>query len=311
MRSERLSKPNPLRIMLTKAGYLVQETTRSLKRGGWMNWAAISTVTVLLFLFGLSLQTSWQVSGLLGQMGSNLEISVFMKPEYSGAATQATLQQFPHVAGVDLVSKDQAWTTLLKDLGTTDIQSATTGLGGNPLVDELKVRATSVRYVGDLVKKISNLAEVDEISYLDEALVQLSQISNGLSKMSFVVVGLLTVTAIAVINTTIRLIVVARQQEIEVMQLVGATTLWIYLPFLLQGITFGLIGSGIAGAFMAATRRFAQEVLSRQPNFLKTVAEGLVLSTPQMVMLPIVLITFGCLVGFTGSLFAVRRFIVR
>ncbi|XPM55916.1 MAG: hypothetical protein EDM05_051395 [Leptolyngbya sp. IPPAS B-1204] len=46
--------------VLTKSDYLLRETLIGLKRGGWMNWAAVSTVTVLLFLFGISLQASWQ-----------------------------------------------------------------------------------------------------------------------------------------------------------------------------------------------------------------------------------------------------------
>lgn len=276
-----------------------------------MNWAAISTVTVLLFLFGLSLQTSWQVNGLLGQMGSNLEISVYMKPEFSGQNLQPKVSQFPNVAEVDFISKDQAWSALLEDMGTANVQEATVSLGGNPLVDELKVRAKSPDKVAAIVNQVSGLAEVDEVSYLDEALVHLSQISNGFSKVSFILVGLLTLTAIAVINTTIRLIVVARQQEIEVMQLVGATTTWIYLPFLLQGIMFGVLGAGVAGLLMTGTRKFLQETLTNQPNFLQSLAQGLSLDSSQTLLLLVILLTFGSFVGFTGSLFAVRRFVLK
>jgi cell division protein FtsX len=47
---------------------------------GWMNWAAVSTVTVLLFLFGMSLQASWKLEGLLNQFGSPVEVSVYLDP---------------------------------------------------------------------------------------------------------------------------------------------------------------------------------------------------------------------------------------
>ncbi|MCM1983131.1 cell division protein FtsX [Lyngbya confervoides] len=311
MRSARLAPPDTLQTWMTKLRYLSQETWRSLRRGGWMNWAAISTVTVLLFLFGLSLQTSWQVNGLLGQMGSQLEISVFMKPDMAGSRLQAKILQFPEIAAVQVVSKDEAWKDLLADMGTTDIAGATAGLGGNPLVDELKVRATSPGEVAGLVKKLASFSEVDEVTYLDEALAHLSQISRGFSRVSVILVGLLTLTAIAVINTTIRLIVVARQQEIEVMQLVGATTNWIYLPFLLQGITFGLIGAAMSGLLMAGSRSVVQRALANQPNFLQTLSDGLSLTPAQALLLPLVMLTFGSLIGFLGSLFAVRRFVLR
>ena len=311
MQSERLRQSFPAQVFATKVRYLAQETMRSLKRGGWMNWAAISTVTVLLFLFGLSLQTSWQVNGLLGQMGSRLEISVFVKPEYAGTILEPKLSQFPDVAQVNLISKDDAWKSLLTEMGTADIEGATSGLGGNPLVDQITIQATGPEKVAGLVEQLSNLSEVDEVSYLDEALVHLSQISNGFSKVSLVLVGLLTLTAIAVINTTIRLIVLARQQEIEVMQLVGATSNWIYLPFLLQGITFGIIGAGMAGILMAGSRGLVERALTDQPNFLQSLTDGLALTQQQTLLLPVVLITFGSFVGFMGSLFAVRRYILR
>ena len=69
--------------LLTKLDYLLKETWLGLQRGSWMNWAAISTVTVLLFLFGMSLQTSWQLETLLNQFGSQLEVSVYLKPNVS------------------------------------------------------------------------------------------------------------------------------------------------------------------------------------------------------------------------------------
>jgi cell division transport system permease protein len=65
---------------LTKLDYLLRETLLGLRRGGWMNWAAVSTVTVLLFLFGMSLQASWKLEGLLNQFGSQVEVSVYLDP---------------------------------------------------------------------------------------------------------------------------------------------------------------------------------------------------------------------------------------
>ncbi|NJR57212.1 MAG: ABC transporter permease [Acaryochloris sp. CRU_2_0] len=300
-----------LKIWRTKLGYLGQETWRGLRRGGWMNWAAISTVTVLLFLFGISLQTSWQVSGLLNQLGSQLEVSVYLEPGLSGQVMRPTVLQFPEVASVEVIEKDEAWKSLLQDLGQTDIEGATEGLGQNPLVDELKVNARSAAQVPQLAQKLARVRGVDGVEYLDEALKNLIEINRGFSRLSIVVIGLLTLTAIAVITTTIRLIVISRHQEIEVMQLVGATKMWIYLPFILQGVTFGIIGAAISWGFLSGIRQFIYRLLTDQPNFLKVVSDGLRLSNSQLILLPLILLGFGSLVGLVGSLFAVRRFALR
>lgn len=311
MRVPSIGLSSSLKTMKTQVYYLLQETLRSLQRGGWMNWAAVSTVTVLLFLFGISLQTTWQLNGLLQQIGSQLEISVYLKPSQSGDVLQQQLRALPGIASIQLVPRGEAWSQLLADMGATDLQGATEALGQNPLVDELKVRAVSVENVPQLAQTFSGFPTVDHVSYLNEAMQNLIQLSQGLGYMGWFVIGLLTLTALAVINTTIRLIVVARQQEIEVMQLVGATTLWIYLPFLLQGIAFGLLGSGLALGFMAVTRQFTQQLLSTQPIFLQSLTEGLALSPLQALLLPLTLLGFGCFIGLSGSFLAVRRFLLR
>jgi cell division transport system permease protein len=303
--------PLPWKVAITQAQYLLQETVKGLRRGSWMNWAAVSTVTVLLFLLGLSLQTNWQINGLLNQVGSQLEISVYLKPNISGNILQQQIQQFPSVTAVSLVPRDQAWKQLIAELGATDLQGATDALGQNPLVDELKIQSKSASEMPKLVQMLTNFPEVDHVSYLNEVMQNLAQLNRGLNQMGWAVIGLLTLTALAVINTTIRLIVVARHQEIEVMQLVGATTTWIYLPFLLQGVFFGLIGGGAAIALMAGAKQFMQQILRQQPEFLQTLTQDLHLSAMQSIALPISLLVFGSFIGLMGSFLAVRRFILR
>ncbi|NEO25743.1 MAG: ABC transporter permease, partial [Kamptonema sp. SIO4C4] len=97
---------------LTKLGYLLRETLSGLRRGGWMNWAAVSTVTVLLFLFGICVQTSWQLDSLLNHFGSQLEISVYLEPDVSGEVIRPQVEQRPDVKEVRLISKHEAWESL-------------------------------------------------------------------------------------------------------------------------------------------------------------------------------------------------------
>lgn len=296
---------------LTKTEYLLRETSLGLRRGGWMNWAAISTVAVLLFLFGISLQSSWQLEGLLKQFGSQLEVSVYLDTGVQAKELQPLVRQLPHVASVAAVTKEEAWANLVQDLGLSDIPGATRQLEGNPLVDELKVKAASSEVVPQLAEKLAKLSGVETVQYVDEAVQRVAELNRGLGWVSFVVVAVLTLTAIAVITTTMRLIVMARRREIEVMQLVGATTRWIYLPFLLQGVTFGLTGAAIAGVLLLALRQFLHHLLAQQPEFVQLLANGLQLSLLQTALLLTTLLSFGTAVGILGSLFAVRKVAVK
>lgn len=296
---------------LSKLDYLLRETFLGLRRGGWMNWAAISTVTVLLFLFGMSLQASWQLERLLTQFGSQLEVSVYLDPGARVALVAPIVGKMPEVVEVKTISKEQAWESLVKELGMSDIDGATQQLEGNPLVDELKVKARTSEAVPVLAQKLGKVPGVDDVQYVDEAVQRLAQLNKGLSYVSLTITTVLSMTAVAVITTTIRLIVMARRREIEIMQLVGATTAWIYLPFILQGISFGLVGAAIAWVLISTIQRTLSNLLSAQPDFIQFLANGLQLSPLQVLMLPLILLCLGGSVGLMGSLFAVRRFALR
>jgi len=295
----------------TKSDYLLRETLLGLRRGGWMNWAAISTITVLLFLFGISLQSTWQLERLLNQFGSQLEVSAYLQSGFQASDMQPVVEAIPNVVAVTPVTKEAAWASLVQDLGISDIEGATEQLKGNPLVDELKVKAKDSEAVPAIATQLQQMDGVDEVRYVDEAVTRLAQLNDGLRWASAFVIAILTLTATAVITTTIRLIVLARRREIEVMQLVGATRLWIYLPFILQGATFGIAGAGVAWVLLFGIQKFLTEVASQQADFIKFLAQGLSLTAQQLLMLPAALIGLGTLVGLMGSLLAVRKFSLR
>ncbi len=273
-----------------------------------MNWAAVSTVTVLLFLFGLSLQTSWQVEKLLYQFGSQLEVSVYLQPDTQIESIQPLIAKMPDVAAIETITKEEAWTKLVKEMRISDIEGATQELGENPLVDEMKVKARNSQVVPNLATQLAKLPGVETVQYIDEAVKRIAQLHQGLNWITLIITIILTLTAIAVTNTTIRLIVMARRQEIEIMQLVGATSAWIYLPFILQGISFGLVGGAIAWSFISVIQQFLGKLLVNQPEFIQVITNRVQLTPAEILLLPLILLSFGATVGLMGSLFAVRRF---
>jgi len=293
---------------LTKLDYLLKETFLGLLRGGWMNWAAVSTVTVLLFLFGLSLQTSWQVEKLLYQFGSQLEVSVYLEPDMQVQSIEPLIAKMPQVTAIQTITKEEAWNKLVKEMRISDIEGVTQQLGENPLVDEIKVKARNSEVVPTLATQLAKLQGVETVQYIDEAVKRIAQLHRGLNWVTLTITIILTVTAIAVTTTTIRLIVMARRQEIEIMQLVGATSIWIYLPFILQGITFGLVGGAIAWSFISVIQQFLSKLLTNQPEFIQVITNGIQLTPAQILLLPLIILSFGATVGLIGSLFAVRRF---
>ncbi|MBD2310702.1 ABC transporter permease [Desertifilum sp. FACHB-1129] len=293
---------------VTRMGYVWREMVLGLRRGGWMNWAAVSTVTVLLFLFGTSLQVSWQLENLLNQFGSQLEVSAYLEPGIESQSLVNTVTQLPGAIAVRAIPKQEAWETLMQEMGLADIAGVAQLLNGNPLVDELRVKSQNAQEVPMLVQQLKQLPGVEEVLYGDEALKQLAQLHQGINTVSGAIAIALTLSAIAVITTTIRLIVLSRRTEIEIMQLVGATKGWIALPFLLQGICFGVVGGAIAWGLISLLQRFFSQLLADQLDFVQFLTTT---PNPHLLLLPIILMGFGSCVGLLGSWFAVRRIITQ
>ncbi|MFS8783685.1 cell division protein FtsX [Synechococcus sp. R6-6] len=293
--------------LLNKIRYLLQETFLGLRRGGWLNWAAVSTLLVLLFLVGIGVELSWGVDATVQSLGGQLEISVYLEPERQGVELQPQVAQLPHVAEVKVITKDQAWRNLLLEMGIQDEAAMETQLGENPLVDALRVKADSTEALGEVAEQIRQLEGVDEVYYGDRIVEQLSQLQDMLRLGSLTITGVLALTAVAVITTTIRLIVMARRREIEVMQLVGATAAWIYLPFILQGCLFGVISAVGAWGLILGSQQLLQELLEQliALPFLKVMQADR--SQLEFWLLPSMLLGMGVFLGTTSSLIAVRK----
>lgn len=293
--------------MLTRLQYLLHETWLGLKRGGWMNWAAVSTVTVLLFLLGAGILIGWQLDYVVNQVGNQLEVAVFLQSGIEAESLQPLVEKLPGVTDVELIPKEISWANLIQELGVEDIPGATAQLNGNPLVDEIRVQARSPEALAPLVKDLRNLQGIDQVRYLPEVLQQLTQLNVGLNRLGIGIVSLLTLASLAVITTTIRLIVIARREEIEIMQLVGATSRWISLPFVLQGLTFGLAGGASSWILLQGARQFLATILAEQPLLLQSLMDANAITLMQQFQLPAMLLSFGGVVGIIGSLFAVQR----
>jgi cell division transport system permease protein len=285
-----------IRRFTTQSDYLLREALIGLWRSGWMNWAALSTLTALLFLLGLGLQIATQLDSALAKLGSQLEISVYLQPEVRAIDFAPKLRSLPDVLQVQTIPKEVAWETLQKELGVQEDISES--LGGNPLVDTLRVQVSRPAVVAQLAQQIQSFQGVEHVNYGSEAAERLGSFQKALGWVALVLISVLGIATIAVITTTIRLIVLARRKEIEVLQLVGATPLRIAIPFVLEGFILGVAGTGCAWGLLLGMSNFVEQ---KRQEFLPFLA-------PQPIQLPLalILLSAGTGLGVIGSLLAVR-----
>ena len=288
--------------VFTRADFILKETLIGLRRGGWMNWAAVSTLVILLYLFGFGTRLSWQLQNAVATLGSQLEVSVYLTPEASGKKLMHNAEKLEGVQKVTLQTKKDALSQLQKEMGLK--QDLTQTLEGNPLVDSLRVKVATPEQVTMVAEQLKAIPGVAQTRYGGEAANRLIQIDRTVRWIGLGVTGLLGFTAVAVITTTIRLVVLSRRKEIEVMQLVGAAPIWIYMPFLLEGLTLGLVAALIAWGGLHYTDQFlSQQIQVNVPFIILEITEE------QANLLPWILVGSGVGLGSLGSLLAVSKYL--
>jgi cell division transport system permease protein len=237
-----------------KVKFFLGEVLRNFTRNASMQATAIGTVAITIVLLGLFLFVRGALAGLGAQLMDQIEISAYLTTDASPAevaAIRTTLVHDPRVESVTFVSK--------KD-GLAELRERTKGvidtalLTENPLPDKFRVRVRDTAQVPAVATAAGRLKGVDKVVYAAEIVQRLLRLGDVLRRIGIAVIAVFLAVAGIIISNTIRLTVFARRREIAIMQLVGATNLYIRIPFICEGLLDGVIGSVVAVAVLAAAR---------------------------------------------------------
>ena len=221
-------------------------------QGFWRNAAMSLAATATMSLMLMLLAGFWVIqAGLLAGLDfaeQKVQVVADLNDNTQQTAVTSLEQQLtalPEVKSVDYVSKDEALQRF-RESRTAQGQSDLTGyLASNPLPASLEVslfRAADYAPVADLLRADPNVQRVTNIADLA---ARLTTISEFLRTGGIVLLGVVGAIVLFIIINTIRLAVLGRSEEIEVMRLVGASDAFIRWPFVFEGALVGLLGAGL------------------------------------------------------------------
>ena len=240
-------------MTLNSTRYILRETIHSMKRNPWLSIASVLTVMVSLVILGFSIFFLLNASNMAKSFESELEIATFVKSnttqaELEGLKTQ--IQSMPGVASVTVVTKDQALTDFGKTMGGSQ-SNVLSDLGGtNPFPDKLTVKATNPQKVKALADTMATLPAVDKVRYGQGFVDKLLKFTEWLRWIGLGVVAAFGIAAIVLISINVKMNVFSRRREIQIMKLVGASNSFVRWPFLIEGLTLGLVGGALAAGIV-------------------------------------------------------------
>lgn len=235
------------------------------------------------------------------------EISLFIKEGSSDAQINSLmhiLQADKEVARVTVIGKQQA---LAEFADVSGFGAALNFLGENPLPDVILVlpKRTDADSARQLLKRLSN-ERIVEFGKLDiDWLTRLDAIVSLLRQAVLVIALLLLSAVLLIIGNTIRLSIMNKKDEIEVMKLVGATDAFIQRPFLYSGVWFGVFGGLLAFLIVEAMLWWLQGAIASVTSLYSSEFNLMSLSLSEFVTLMLIAV----MLGLTGSYLSVRRHI--
>ena len=217
---------------------IVMEAVNDIKRTGINNLVIITTMVAILTLFGVLFRFTLSLSTFANELGNVLEISVYLKPNTSAAIVKDRIREIKHVKSVTLKTKEESWSSLKQELGLHDIS--------NPLPDTLRVKVDKPDNISEVFNQIKPIGGVEDMGYAKELAKKMQVLTNVVNTTMVFVIIISAALTITIINNTIRLVIQARKDEIEIMRLMGVSNWYIKTPLIMQGAFYGFVSSIIA-----------------------------------------------------------------
>ena len=277
-----------------------------MSRGYKTGAIAVATIAAALFVLGGFLVVTSNMERLFARWQEAAEFSVYLHDDFTPAqraAIENTLRDSHLVRALEVVSKDEALQRFKRNFG--ELAGTAQDLPENPLPASIEVRLLPDANPADveaLAGRASKLPGVADVRYDRLWIQRLMGAVKLIRAGGFALAAVLIFAAALTVASVVRLALLARREEIHIMQLVGAPLAYIRGPFVMEGFIQGGVGAVIALAVLWGTFVFAR---SRQASMF---AGAVNVSAVRFLSPPIclALLAGGMVVGCVGGLIAAR-----
>jgi cell division transport system permease protein len=297
-------------MKLALVGFVLRRVGGSLWRLRWTHLLTSGTLAMTLFVFGAFLLLQLNLENWLQGWGDQLQITAYLKKEVTAHAVPQLMDRigaFPEVERVQYTDQEQAWHDFKSALGA---QSALLdGLPRDLLPSSVEITLRADRRDGPAVERLAvrleKEPEIADVDYPQQWVERLAVIALAVGWAKWIVGGVLFLATFFIVGSTAKLAILARQDEVEIMQLVGASEELIQVPFLLEGMILGVAGATVSLAALWAAFLFLQHELPALGGWLAFPGRLRFLDAAGAAWI----VAIGWFLGAAGSLFSLQRFV--
>lgn len=281
-----------------------------------LSLASILCITITLVVVAVSLILSMNVENFSESIRKDVTVVMFLKKETTKEDEEKIKKELESVDNIEkstivFKSKVESANELKKgnDIFATTVDKWTED--SNPLLDSYMFKVKDIEKIDDTVVAVKNLSftkdKINNINYGEDIVHQLIVVFNVVEKICIIaVVSLILVTAFLIANT-IKLAIYSRKREIEIMRLVGASNISIKIPFILEGLFIGLIGSIVPILIVIFGYTSLFDFFGGK--LFGSALASLVSPVPFIYNVSGILLVIGIVVGMVGSYQAVKKYL--
>lgn len=292
-------------------GRNIRDSFKSVFRNFSLSLASISCITITLIVVAVSIVLSFNVNNFTKIVERDVTIVAFLDVDITEEERE---QVYDDIITLDNIESSNVTfmdkMEISKDMmASSDVFDSIMGewtREESPIQDTYQIKVNDINLINKTAREIKEIENVDVVKYGEGMVEQLVSVFDVVRKVTIVVViALVLVTAFLIANT-IKITIMSRKREIEIMRLVGASNINIKIPFIFEGLILGMFGSIIPiittlYGYTALYDHFGGQLFA---NFIK-----LVEPTPFIYLTSLGLLLIGMIVGMFGSARAVRKYL--
>ena len=294
-------------MKLSTFKYFVIDAFKSLRRNMTISLASIATVLATLFVFGVFLLTGLNINRGVQDVESKVEIKVFLVDNINivdQKEIEAKIRSISGVKDVQYETKEQALENFRKQL--KGYESILNGYSesNNPLPNSFIVKLQEPDVAENVQKEVKGMKGVEDVRNDQQLISTISSFTKAIRWIGLVLFVILVGVSLFLIVNTIRLAVYSRRREVGIMKFVGATDWFIRWPFIIEGMTIGIVGAIISDIALYFSYKAVFTKISASLIMANLVSPMYVFTTMSWQF-----IIAGILIGVFGSLIALRKFL--
>ena len=277
-----------------------------------MGLASVGSVTAVLIILGFVLIIVLNVNNVaLVTKETFDEVAVYLNDDVDSTQINEMGKSFKNidgVMGVAFQTKEYALEQLKEDWGEDAFLLE--GLRNNPLPNTYIIQLEDVSKSEEVIKQINTFEGVEDVQYYKDAVNSLIKIADFIKKGGAAMIIILLLISVFIISNTIKITVLNRNKEIELMQYIGATNGYVRGPFMIEGIMLGLIGSLVAILIISLGYNYIINYLAGRYVALLSGMSGYMVGVEMILNdLIIIFLTIGIGIGILGSLISLKKFL--